>query len=709
MKSQLLPTRRRMAAPLSPKPPSSPNKQKAASLTDDAAAQQSKNSQLMDGIQKARATVTLNATRSLGDIKRDRCAELVGDHRAAVQSALDKLSWSEWATGSYALSDLHVLLGLEIALADLTQEGQKPRYDELVKVIETLEGLLGDKGIFGPYRRVIEDTLTELNATRERFRSSHVNVDDMDHTALTTLIDVLKKCVLSSVESLVERVDVDQREAEEAHRKIIDEYLEEFRRESMIVESATPARLRASKPVEDLDPWQEGESSTGGHKGGIDSPVLKRYLEREKESQVVQEYDEEWYETHRREVSTLKPRAERVAYESGEPYFARCADSVQRIRGMCDERLRLIEARELDNKADADAIVGGIRKERNALMNAGEAFQAKKKAQREASERDLAKVQDFRQQQLHGSEELTLQYEAAKTEAIQWLQANEADVAEHMRQIVALQERVVQLVQARRAVAEAAVAALEAEEKRLSRQRTFVALCDTYESMLRVSMEDFLLPQGYSNVLVSFAGKCEELSRDGFDMQAASLARLRETALARLEASAISQDGLHRPLVARKRLKVSDLTQKSTVSRLQREFCRDTKDPYQGRHENTEKEILEMSRRIEAEIEPLEVHANLGRLAMLSALDRMRHDGFEAIATTDAVDGHWTRQLQDEHARFIQRGSRVPIVSLCTVSWCPSGGPRTLQLPTVVEPPSWFDPWVVDRALHAQRAERVFK
>jgi hypothetical protein len=638
------------------------------------------------------------AARALDAGENSGCDILAADHTAKVNTALQEADLSEHATDKYDAKYVHQTLKLELAPTDLVSTGEAPKYEELKVVLKALDALLEERGIYGPYRDLIERKKAELLEVERSFLGSQVDIDEMDHEGFHKAVDALKRVVLMSCESVVEKLSQDADVLVARYQEIVHEELAAYEREAAVVESASPARMRPVRKEDDEDPWQAPPAPLGMQ---YESEALQRYIDSERHARVADIYEKEWTLERRRDVSRLVGRAEHVSLELDEHLYAKAVDVLARLADISDAKVAKVQETLSASDSVAAEILRELRASVELIQQAGAAYQARKREQRLASERDLGRLAAY----VDGSQRDDVNYRAAyenkQANTREWLKSNEEIIADRVAKIVALQKEVAQLASTRQAVADDLLEAALEERRRQSRHREINAQCQRYEAMLRVSMRNFLLPDNYSNVLGDFAVNCEALANDRFASENAALDRMLKEAAAEAHVTRSSAFAAPRLMVFRYKQRVDDILAKAAMARDMRDFCTQTKDPNLQQHAATETELDALALALEKHIPPLQRASDENRekyQRLVPLLDRC------AVPRTHRDLDSLFFALLDEDEAYVARASRPPLVDLVL----PGGSAGAAVMPHLVVPPVHHATHMVDRAVKAHGAVRQF-
>lgn len=659
--------------------------------------QQEQNKKLANDVQSALSGLTINAQRSFGDAKRDPSGRLAEQHLSAVSKALGSINWSEYGKGKFDIQYIQKHLDMELTLDDLVGNTEPPRYDRLLDVLDAMNELLATEGITGQYRDAIVRAQQQMDLAKEKFQNSQVNVDEMDHAPFYRTVGVLKQLVLTSVESIVERMDQQSASLIQKYNDLVREHLAAFEREAVLVKSSTPARLRPSRPEDDEDPWQVPREK---QKLSFESAALQRYVENEERARVANEYEEEWYQGRRNHIATVLPRAKRVIFEIDEHFYPQTREILQQLVSNSEDRLRSVEESTMHTEETARNTIGGLHQHYAEMVEAGDHFQEKKREKRGRSERDVERLTRFIEEEKKADILARETFLHRRDNAVDWLGQNEAIIKDLLQKVIDLQEEIVKVAGSRKAVSDELIELVDAEEKRKSEFAVKMETCVKYKEMLDNSMQNFLLPEGYSNALAQFAHECEQMAKDRFEGFASILQDLKVKAVQENHKMLSTACLCSLPIQLRKEKKAADLKAKADVARDQRDFCISTKDPYSEHHENTEQQILEMLREMESQIPPLGEDTANARLRYNARYGGAK--GYELMAECN-VQKPW-EDIDDlildnitRNAEYIIKGPRAPIVNLDFDS-----------NDRLVVPPEFYDPILVERAARAQNIQRQF-
>jgi hypothetical protein len=416
--------------------------------------------------------------------------------------------------------------------------------------------------------------------------------------------------------------------------------------------------MRPARPEEDSDPWQMPPESL---EINYSSAVLQQYIEAEAQLRVAEIYEMEWTQERRRDIAQLLPRAERVAAEQDVDVAEKAAELLSRLADVSDEKVSKVRTTMRDSDDEAKSILGDLTESIRAIQAAGEEFQAKKREQRQRSERDIARLQKFVKAEKTNDVHARAGYEDKQTRGSEWLKENDAQIADRVAQVLKLHEEIVSLAQSRQVVADELLENVMEEQRRRSELAEVLKQCNAYEETLNLSMRNFLLPEGYSGVLADFAQECHALAQTRFDSHSTTLTALLNAAAAEANVTRSTAFVEPRLRVFRYKKRVDDLMQKAALARSMRDFCASTLDPYLPQHENTEQQLLDIASKIDAQIPPLQQRSDEHRdkyEALVPVLEQCQTQ--RAFADLDAL----FLEILDSDEEYVVRASRPPLVSL---------------------------------------------
>ena len=683
----------------------------------------------------ALSALTTQTTRALGDARRDGSATLAAEHTAKVDAAVEKTSLTDYAIGKYDKHYIHEKLALELSPEDLVVSSEPPKYKKLTEVLETLDVLLEEKGIFGELRDLVARKKEELLEVEATFRDSQVNIDEMDHAGFHSASETLKRIVSTSVESIVEKMNLETDAIVVKYRALLEEQARAFESEAVIVDSASPARMRPARSEEDTDPWQMPAESL---EINYTSAVLQQYVETEAQLRVTELYEQEWTQERRRDIGQLLPRAERVASEQDVDQCEETSAMLAKLAEISDSKIAKVRETMRDSDEEANTILTELSESIRAIRAAGEEFQAKKREQRERSERDMERLKHFVEAEKVNDTHVRATYDDKQKRGAEWLRDNDALIADRVEKVLKLHEEIVELAASRKVVAEELLDNVQDEERRRSELAEVLSQCDAYEEMLHVSMRNFLLPEGYSGVLAEFADECKTLAQKRFDGHTTTLTGLLNEAAAEAVVTRSTAFVEPRLRVFRYKKRVDDLMAKAALARSMRDFCASTLDPYLPQHEHTEQQLLDVASKIESQIQPLQQRSEEHR-AKYEALEPVLEQCGTAKAFAD-IDALFM-QVLDEDEAYVVRASRPPLVTLPLgrrATAAPSEGaatpppavadPNTAAaespaavtpspedaeavgdgLPHLVRPSSYYPIYMIERASKAHNAVKQF-
>lgn len=589
-------------------------------------------------------------------------AEACEAQAAALHETLQRLDWTQCAAGTVDLDEMHAILATELPPSQLLRADIPPRYDELRKVVAALdETVASHRSNVGDFHAAFGETKRRLEELEAAFVGTQVDVDEMPHQPFHDALATFRKCIEVSVEQICTELDIRVAEKATRYNAIIQEQLRRYADEAELVAKTAACRLRAARPEDDEDPWEVPRERKQLH---FASPQLQEWFEREQSEKVADDYEEEWYASRRKDVDSVIPRAKRVVRETDEDQFVECATLLTDMLQLAESKINVVNAAAADTTQQSNELLGDLRAKIELVVQAGEEFQRLRREQRERSERDLARVQKYVADKSAEDATLTANFDEAQRSDRATFDDLGLAMDELRLEILERQMKLLEYAETRRTVSSQLVQRLEDQQRRRSRFEAEMETCAKYESLLNRSMANFNLPKGYNAVLADCLQRAHEISKTVFDRQHSLLgAFLNQSVSSFADVSSTLYHHLYQQM-HRKVAKFRDLDEKATISRKQREFCLNTRDPLATLHETREAEIRQMSDEVKTQVAEIEARAAdaLKRFDSIQPLCAQLQLRVPIVAVVDLP----TRAANTAatHGRFITRAPRPPLTNL---------------------------------------------
>jgi hypothetical protein len=639
---------------------------------------------------------TLDATVSRGLVDAQGCSAVTDSHHhtEAVEAAAARTTHAGEYNGKYTMHGLRDRLSLTLPVSQLVAGDRQPKFRKMVQALDDLRRLGATPNIAADFASIIDACVARVEQQETLFHRSHVDVDALDHDDFLATVAALSQCVADAVETSWDQFADHERRVVTEYEKNAAELLRRYDAEALLVSAASPTRLRASRPADDLEPWQEASGAARAERT-YETRVIQRIEENYRNDAVSAEYDEEWYRARRGDVATLLPRAERVGVSLDDRLYDRAYELLTKLCRITNERYVDVADR-VEKRGIASArTMEELSSRRQGIEAAGVAFQEGLQEHRIASEGDMVKLTNLVGASKAADAEAAIAYEKGAQQSMEYLTQTDAQVVGVQQQICALQQQLVQLTDDRRLVGKDVVDAADREAHRAADHAALIASCDHYLELLERSRQSYLLPAGYSAVLADFAGDCRDLVAARFRDNAATLDVLHRQAVDRY--ANVQATAYIAPVLMKHRLtkKVDDLQQKVELSKKQREFCTNTLDPNRDSHLEAEEKITAMVAALQLRVPKLEADAQRHRAAFAEVLPWM--DKFELPVPFRDIEA-LARENVEACETLIVRASRPPIVNLDFAAAA-----------RVVVPAKAVDAVLVERAQKAQNIVRTFK
>lgn len=588
-------------------------------------------------------------------------------HQSAVETALRRVSWSEFAVGAFDEQYLHDLLQLTLAMEEMRDASAVPRYEGLTKAIERLTAMVDHPRTLEHFRAVAAATNERLRECERRFATSQVDIDTMNHASFFAAVDQVQSLTEQSLEYLVAGYDGAVDVAVTEYKRIAQAQMQQYTDDAAAVAAASAAKLRALRPEDEGDPWETAD--TAGDSAAraarriqeCDSKALREYFEQEEAARTTEIYEDEWYMRRRRDVDTLIPRAVRVVKEVDEEEYGTALKCLTTAMHHCREKGAVIDQTAKDTGAATEKALSEMKQRTTEIVTDGAAFLASCHDARVKCENDRATLLLYRERAAAADDMARTRHRDGTEEDVAFLRSNKASIDRLAAEIEERQRRMDELRSERAVLTNAALTRHDEEEQRASKHRVLMGVSATYLEKLEATLRNYVLPDAYNETLVDFAKNCESAAENNFQRQRALLASLLDSAVRQYAQFAATAAHTAEMGVMRKQAKVNDLLAKALTSQRQREFCQQTKDPQAPRHTTAESTLRNMATEVtkgipalqEVSRECVEAFESVSALAQQLGIDVGTAEPSVLISNSLTA-----------HREFVAKAPRMPLTTL---------------------------------------------